>query len=296
MNEKWWKVSKEEEYKRNKKLKSSDVALIQEWLKKQPHLPKLNDNQVIMFLTACEYSLEQTKETIDLNYTMRTKLPELFAQRDLKRKALQISMEYMELSVMPELHEGTVVVLYKLKEMDMSKYLFEEYVKLSNMVLDVTHMELGSAQGYNYIHDLKHFTFNHILQTPIASLANTLKYLQEASTCHIRGIHFINGGTVFEKLLAVIKPFLNADVMKMLKNHPNYESLRKTVDIKAIPSDYGGEAPSVQELNKKTLATLKQYEDWFPEEEKQRNDEKKRTSNINKDYGIQGSFRKLDLD
>lgn len=46
--------------------------------------------------------------------------------------------------------------------------------------------------------------------------------LQEASTCHIRGIHFINGGTVFEKLLAVIKPFLNADVMKMVSTNFNY--------------------------------------------------------------------------
>ncbi|KAK9507041.1 hypothetical protein O3M35_008870 [Rhynocoris fuscipes] len=270
--------------------------MIQEWIKKQPHLPQLNDNQIIMFLKACGYSLEQTKETIDLNYTMRTKLPEFFAQRDLKRKTLEISMEYLQVAVLPERHNDSIVVVYKLKEMDMSKYIFDEYVKLSNMILDITHLELGTANGYQYIHDLKYFTFSHLLQTPLPGLANMLKFLQEACTCNIKGIHFVNGGTILEKLLSVIKPFLNAEVMAVMNLHSNYESLKQALNIKAIPSDYGGEAPSLDELNKRILETLKKYQDWFPEEEKQRNDEKKRVYNKNKDYGIQGSFRKLELD
>lgn len=41
-NEKWWKITKEEEYKNNKKLKPIDVSFIKEWIRKQPHLPQLN--------------------------------------------------------------------------------------------------------------------------------------------------------------------------------------------------------------------------------------------------------------
>lgn len=48
-----------------------------------------------MFLRACDYSLERTKETIDLNYTTRTKLPDFFSERDLERKAIKIGMEYL---------------------------------------------------------------------------------------------------------------------------------------------------------------------------------------------------------
>lgn len=128
LNENWWKIKKEEEYKKNKNLNRSDVNTVQEWIKKQPHLPQLNgaskfgfinvypftitisnhvfqlailicflylDNQIIMFLRACNYSLEQTKMSINLNYTMRTKLPEFFSQRDLQRKQTETVLEYL---------------------------------------------------------------------------------------------------------------------------------------------------------------------------------------------------------
>lgn len=65
--------------------RAEEVASIQSWLKKQSHLPKLTNDQVLLFLHSCHYSLERAKETIDNYYTFRTHAPELFTDRNPKK-------------------------------------------------------------------------------------------------------------------------------------------------------------------------------------------------------------------
>jgi hypothetical protein len=73
----------------------SDIAAIREWLKKQPHiLANPDDQMIVAFLRGCKFSLERTKEKIDLYYTMRTALPEFFKGRDIKNS---ITREILEL-------------------------------------------------------------------------------------------------------------------------------------------------------------------------------------------------------
>ncbi|XP_073977946.1 alpha-tocopherol transfer protein-like [Rhodnius prolixus] len=295
-NEKWWKITKEEEYKNNKKLKPIDVSFIKEWIRKQPHLPQLNDNQIIMFLRACDYSLERTKETIDLNYTTRTKLPDFFSERDLERKAIKIGMEYLHIAVSPKREDDSIVISAGIKPLEISKLFTEEYLKLALMIHDMTHLEYGSAEGYIYILDFKNVTFTLVLHLPLPVIVNALKFWQYCATYKIKGIHIINGGTVFEKALPIFQPFLKSEIVAMIKVHSNYESLRDAVSPKTLPSDYGGSCASVEELTREAYKNTALYKEWFFEEEKQRVEERKRLSNAPKDYGIQGSFRKLELD
>jgi hypothetical protein len=68
--------------------RAADVQAIREWLKKQPHIKGNPDDQTIIgFLRGCKFSLERTKEKIDMYYTMKTALPEFFGNRDLNNKS-----------------------------------------------------------------------------------------------------------------------------------------------------------------------------------------------------------------
>lgn len=75
-------VTYEEELKRNPELKESDVQLLREWCAKQPHLPKITDAELARFLHSNYYRSEPTKATIETFYTVRTHVPEFFANRD----------------------------------------------------------------------------------------------------------------------------------------------------------------------------------------------------------------------
>ncbi|KAH1006029.1 hypothetical protein HUJ04_006911 [Dendroctonus ponderosae] len=63
--------------------KSSHLNIIKTWLSKQNHLPQ-NISEVLLnrFLHTCNYSIEQTKNLIELFYTLRSQAPEIFSDRD----------------------------------------------------------------------------------------------------------------------------------------------------------------------------------------------------------------------
>ncbi|KYM98125.1 hypothetical protein ALC62_11115 [Cyphomyrmex costatus] len=72
----------EEELKKNPELKESDIEILRQWCRKQPHLPKMTDSELALFLHSNYYRLEPTKSTIDTFFTVRTHVPEFFHNRD----------------------------------------------------------------------------------------------------------------------------------------------------------------------------------------------------------------------
>lgn len=70
----------------------ADIEALKVWIKKTPHLKcRMDDQFLVTFLRGCKYSLEKTKQKIDLFYTTRTLMPEMFLGRDpLEQKALSI--------------------------------------------------------------------------------------------------------------------------------------------------------------------------------------------------------------
>ena len=82
-------ITLEEEMKKNPQLKLSDIQSLKEWCKKQPHLPKIEDNFLALFLHSNYYQMEPTKNTIENYYTIRTHLPEIFCNRDPFEKELR---------------------------------------------------------------------------------------------------------------------------------------------------------------------------------------------------------------
>ncbi|KAF6211103.1 hypothetical protein GE061_014217 [Apolygus lucorum] len=291
-----WKLSAEGEYARCSEVKKSEVNMIQDWLSKQPHLPAMSENHIIVYLRACKFSLEKTKEAIDLNFTIRTRYSDFFGNRRLD--SMRKTVKHLDMSLMSERDKnGNVVVCYRLKPMDLSDWSYAEFTKLSMMSQDVCNWELGSAPGYVFVHDIKNLTFSQIIQSPISLIAASLKYSQEASACSIRGIHIMNGGSIFEKLFTVIKPFLNQEVIDVMKVHSNYEDLVTAIGAQAVPKDYGGNGKSIQEGHDEMIKLIEKYQDDLIEEEKHRVDEKKRPEgNKAGDFGIQGSFRKIEVD
>lgn len=75
-------VPLEEEMKNNPELRMADIKALREWYDKQPHLPKITDKELAIFLHSNYYQLEPTKVTIDSYFTVRTRVPEFFSNRD----------------------------------------------------------------------------------------------------------------------------------------------------------------------------------------------------------------------
>ncbi|XP_025155163.1 uncharacterized protein LOC112588692 [Harpegnathos saltator] len=77
------------------------------------------------------------------------------------------------------------------------------------------------------------------------------------------------------------------------------ESIYEIISKSNLPADYGGEEPSLEALTDMWHAKLLERREWLLEQEKVKSNESLRTDHvINADelFGINGTFRKLEID
>ncbi|KAB0791370.1 hypothetical protein PPYR_03170 [Photinus pyralis] len=292
----------EDEYKKNKELRADDMKALQEWVRKQPHLPHVSDFQLALFLHSCHFSMEQAKVTIEKFFTYRGAWGDFFANRDPRDPKLQNDMKVSLCSFLPERTPENYKLLYfKLVDVDVNKYAVSDCVKLFDMAISLEFMERGSFDGLVIVVDLKAFTVGHVLKTHITTMKRILLYVQEAIPIRLKGLHYITLASVCDLLVPLVKPFMKKELAHLLHFHDSYETLSKFVPHELLPEDYGGKAPSVKELHAKMQESFTENADFFLDEEMLVSNEKlrdRKQSYMDRDLGIgtDGSFKKLDFD
>lgn len=79
--------------------------------------------------------------------------------------------------------------------------------------------------------------------------------------------------------------------------HSSLDSLYSVIPRKIMPTEYGGDAGSIQNVVDEWERKILSYRDYFMDERQFGVDEKKRTGpSRNTLFGIEGSFRKLQFD
>ncbi|XP_043266909.1 alpha-tocopherol transfer protein-like [Venturia canescens] len=295
-------ITLEEEFKKNAELKESDIRMLREWCSKQPHLPKIPDTKLALFLHSNYYRIEPTKSTIDTYYTVRTHVPEFFANLDpLGPKELRDAFKtavYMPLE--KTTHEGYKVIYGKLVDCEPSHYVYNDCTKFFNMVLDLWLHTEGTAKGHVILVDLEGIVFGHAGRLSPMGLKKFLYYLQEGLPVRLKGLHFMNSVPVMEIILGMMKPFMKKELMDMLHIHSSNESLMKFIPLEILPNEKGGKAGPLAELGAKNVKWLEANRSWFQEEEAtMRVDESLRPGKgktATDLFGVEGSFKKLEID
>lgn len=79
----------------------------------------------------------------------------------------------------------------------------------------------------------------------------------------------------------------------------NLDSLYEHIPKAMLPAEYGGDAGPIQEIVDAWAKKIISYRDYFKEEDQYGTDEKKRPGrpkNADSLFGLEGSFRKLEVD
>ncbi|KAM0734184.1 Alpha-tocopherol transfer protein-like [Formica fusca] len=292
----------EEELKRNPELKETDIQMLREWCEKQPHLPKISNSELALFLHSNYYRLEPTKTTIDTFFTVRTHVPEFFCNRDLTnnkelKKAKQI--------VTQQILEGTTkdgykIIYGRLLDSEPSHFVYNDAMKLLNMVIDLWLYTQGTCNGHVILFDMKNVSFGHVGRLSPMGLKKFLYYLQEGLPVRLKGFHFMNASPVIDVILNMMRPFMKKQLMDMFHMHTTNDTLEKFVPLEVLPNEAGGQAGPIQELHEKQIKKMEDHVAWFQEEEANhrvnealRPGKAKTATDL---FGVEGSFKKLEID
>ncbi|XP_050525616.1 alpha-tocopherol transfer protein-like isoform X2 [Daktulosphaira vitifoliae] len=286
--------------------KQVSVEHIKDWIRKQPHLPDVEDDVFLMsFLRGCKYSPEKAKKKLDMYFTMRGVAPEFFNNRDPLLSDFKDFFKVANVLTMPRLtQEGYRIVIFHTKNMDEMIWDPAFSMKLLFMLADIRlNEERNNETGDIYIFDGGSLKSN-FLSTQLPRYTPSL--LKKCATCSIeaypfiiKGVHVINISPVVETTTNFLKIFLKEKIKRRIHLHSSYKSLYNYIPKEFLPEEYGGQQGTMAEINKYWYGKLVSYREWFLEQENIKTDESRRPEKpktYGDFFGMDGSFKKLSVD
>ncbi|KAJ6645817.1 Alpha-tocopherol transfer protein-like [Pseudolycoriella hygida] len=281
-----------------------DIEYLRKWLQMQQHIvPRTDDQFLVSFLRGCKYSYEKSKEKLDMYFTVRSAIPEFFYDRDPSYTNLKeaISRGVTLPLPIPEKYNSSRVMLIRHGVYDPQKLGIEDVMKVAYMINDILIMEddFAIVCGQTILIDLRGLTLSHVGQCTPSIIKKMTHSIQEAYPVRQKGIHFVNPSSIFDAVFKIFYNFMSSKIKKRIFVHDSFESLYKHINKEILPTEYGGNAGSVQSIADEWQRKLMEKRDWFIDDGKYKTDESKRLVKSSKNeelFGTVGSFRKLEVD
>ncbi|CAH1163296.1 unnamed protein product [Phaedon cochleariae] len=274
------------------------IRIIREFLKAQSHLPEIpNDSIIEAFLITNKFSIEQTKEKLDMYYTIRTLLPECYDNKHPALSHMQDISNTLYVFPLPQLTEDMLRVNV-LKIKGDPKY-FDAYNFIGHqMNINEIRVHEEINLGDLLLVDLENIQMGHIFKFTPVHVKKAVLILEKVYSNRIKGIHIINAPTFADKLIYMMKSVLKQKLIKRIHIHSSLKDVLEHISADILPKDYGGNEMGLEELQYLWNMKLKQYKDRFDNLENMRVKQDERPAKLKNDeiLGYHGSFKKLEVD
>ncbi|XP_064292148.1 alpha-tocopherol transfer protein-like [Plodia interpunctella] len=280
------------------------IQHLKEWISKQPHLRARTDDQwLAAFLRGCKHSLELAKDKIDLYYSLRSTAPDLFSIRPNDSKFMELLRSGVAL-VLPRVQRPTDprVILIRASEYDPNKFVVSELLALTLVMQQILYLEDDAflVSGVINIVDMQGATVAHFLQMTPTMMKKMLVTGQDASPVRLKSAHYLSTPPGFESVLCIGKRLMSEKFKSRLYVHnKGFDDLYKFVPREILPEEYGGSGGTVKEITDYWVQKIKEYSDWFADDQMYGTDEHMRAGSPKTPesmFGSDGSFRQLDFD
>ncbi|XP_069698940.1 alpha-tocopherol transfer protein-like isoform X2 [Periplaneta americana] len=293
-----------QEFGLNEQRVKESVEALKKWLAMEPHLPEesgsLHEARLERWLIRCKNSMERTKQSIDLYYTLRSLSPDMMCDWNPRSKWYQDAVKTLCCFPMPELTpEGDRVVMIKYLTKDANNYQYEDVIRLGLMTTEVRMSEDYCFTDI-FILDMENYTLAHACNVKFTSAKKCEVCLMKAFSCRLKALHIINAPSCAEVFIAIMKAVFSSKLTSRIYVHgKDLTNFRKQVPRMCLPDDLGGTGGSLQENWNLWLKKVDSYHDWFLHHENFKSDESKRQGgdfDSGDLFGFEGSFRSLNVD
>lgn len=229
---------------------------------------------MLLFLNCCEGNIDETVEKLETYYEIKRSMPEFFANRDVKSETIQHCFDCLAYVALPVTPDNCNLIVQRLRSTNPKDYMFEDAVKTYIMKAEEYSYNNGPRSGTIFLNDLRGATIWHLFRVSLSSISKGMKFLQEASPLNVKAIHIMNTVPFVNAIINMVKPFVWSEVMNKVHFHSSnidFEQFYKEHIPKSnLPSDYGGDLESIEELHNKQREDFFKMRDYFLAEEKQK--------------------------
>ncbi|KAI5641590.1 CRAL/TRIO domain-containing protein [Phthorimaea operculella] len=299
------KIAKEE-LNENPNTLQDDLRGLKEWIAKQPHLRARTDDQwLLAILRGCKFSLERVKKKLDLYYTLRTTAP------DMTLRIKPTDPKFLDF-----IRLGMVVILPKASDLQPRYIVLRPGVynpsihNIADMMCVLYYLvqilivedDTASVLGTKIITDYQGVTISHLSQGNPTMIRKMIAITQDSLPVRLKGSHHVNTPGSLDTILSLVKTMISPKANERLKIHKTYDDLLQHIPKEIAPKEYGGSGSTIAEIIEHWVKKVQEYRSWMEHEVTLGTDESKRAgqAKTSEDMfgvsGVQGSFRKLDID
>ncbi|XP_055856047.1 uncharacterized protein LOC129919218 [Episyrphus balteatus] len=282
---------------------TEDISQIRDWIKKQPHLTaRIDDQFLLSFLRGCKYSLEKTKSKIDSYYTIRSLSPEIFLNKQINEKTMNLFKLGPFLPLLKPLStDGCRIHLVRYGHIDFDIFSAEDLMKINVRILDIQLFEDDNVfiGGIQCVVDMSSLSLKKILKFDFVLIKKITIFFEKAAPYRIKGIHLINFPKECLYIINTLSSIMPKKIKKRFILHSSLESLYEYIPMKNLPQEYGGENGNLEDTILYWEKLFLQYEKFFEQDLKYGVNEKLRVGpivSLESVFGLEGSFRKLEVD
>ncbi|KAG5896673.1 hypothetical protein JTB14_021314 [Gonioctena quinquepunctata] len=168
--------------------------------------------------------------------------------------------------------ENYAVVVGSLKDTTYYNWCIEPQIKTVFVLADVF-LHSNPPNGFIFIMNMKGVGIMHLTRLKIGAIRRFLSFVQEALPTQIRYVHILNATYIFEKILAIAKPFIKKELFDLILVHPpdtNMEDFfEKHIPASCMPADFGGDSTNLDQLSEEFQNQCRKLKIYLEECEKQ---------------------------
>ena len=304
---------------------ADDIQMVKEWLEKQPHLQNickgkyskskifiasfqkdyyLDDQWIQFFLRGCKYSLERTKEKLDFFNSVRSALPDWFGQWDQNiDSVLDIVKAGGFILLNGYDKKGRRVFVFNLQDIDPVKFS-NTYDLINIFYLMILEILMDSLDQCSVTGLVSGFMIEGITMAQVALYSNPVtvkksaKVIQDAYPFRPQAMHMLNLPPLAETAVTLFKSCLSEKMKSRIKVGVLANFMEDT-GAEILPEELGGTNGKLQDHVEYTCRMISDKRDWLKLRTELKSDEAKRVGqakDYNEIFGMEGSFRKLNLD
>ncbi|XP_011204068.1 uncharacterized protein LOC105226748 [Bactrocera dorsalis] len=282
------------------------IEVIQEWIRKSPHLKASNNPQLILaFLRRCKFSLEETKKRIDNYYAMKNEYHDVLCERELSDELIEFYRTGIHvIPNKPIAHDGPAVMISQYCKIDSKKSNPRLAFKLLFILFETLAMESDNASivGLTYIIDCRDVGLHLMTQFEPSLLKKGYIVVENCMPLQLKEVHVINMRREGVSVFNFLSSFMPNTMRFKFMAHKKAEDLLECIPRDAVTVEYGGNNGYLTEAIKSFESSLLLYREHFKEDGNFGTNEKLRIGSKKKEWelvelsGAIGSFRKLEVD
>lgn len=82
---------------------------------------------------------------------------------------------------------------------------------------DICLHKYGPQRGIIFLFDMRHVRIGHLTRVRVATIRKFFRYVQDAMPAKLCEIHVLNVVSFFDKILSLIRPFMRAEIFKVVR-------------------------------------------------------------------------------